>query len=345
MEIGAGFFVVPGGGVCTFSSMKIIPEIYRAAVKCSLPVTVFLEGRYSGEFPRCQYPEVHTSEPFDRVIVSPNGDTGPTGLILFYAGTAQGELYPVINWTGPQGRRPGSRPHPAPVRVDVLELPVAASEVFIASRIVSADENTHIHRVGVTLYNSAQPVNVPTADSDRPESNYAPLSLDVPFISQFSRSGADGDSLRCPTSAVMLARFWGKEIDVEHFVRLSYDSLHQLHGNWSLTAAALSTFGLCSWVQKHTSLQEIYQVVTAGRPVIVSVSFGAGELPGAPIEQTKGHLLVIRGFTERGDILVCDPAGKTAAAGVITYDWKAFARVWLGHGGIAIHAIPEEMIG
>jgi len=345
IEIGAGFFVVPRGGVCTFSSMKHVPEIHRAADKRSLPATVFLEGRETGNQSRCRYPEVRTTEPFDRVILSPNGDTGPAGLILLYAGTDQGDVYSLVTWIGPQGRRLGPRPYPAPVRVDVLELPAAASEVIVTLRIAIHDEHTHVSRVGVTLYNSEQQTAVSAEDFNPEGAGHASTALDVPFVSQFTGAGVDGDSLCCPTSAVMLLHFWGTEIDVEHFARLSYDTLHQLHGNWSLTAAALSTFGLRSWVQKHTSLQEIYQVVAAGRPVIASVRFGAGELPGAPIKQTRGHLLVVRGFTEQGDVLVSDPAGTTAATGIISYDRRAFARAWLGHGGIAIHAVPEEMVG
>ena len=51
----------------------------------------------------------------------------------------------------------------------------------------------------------------------------------------------------------------------------------------------------------------------AGIPLVASVSFGAGQLDGAPISSSNGHLLVIVGFEADGDVVVNDPAAPATA--------------------------------
>ena len=60
--------------------------------------------------------------------------------------------------------------------------------------------------------------------------------------------------------------------------------------------------------------------VAAGIPLVASVSWGAGELTGAPVSSSNGHLLVIVGFTADGDPVVNDPAAKTAGGVRRVYD-------------------------
>ena len=64
-------------------------------------------------------------------------------------------------------------------------------------------------------------------------------------------------------------------------------------------------------------------------PVIVSIAFGAGELSGAPISASNGHLLVVVGFTADGDVVVNDPAADSPAGVRRTYDRGQLERAWL----------------
>ena len=65
-----------------------------------------------------------------------------------------------------------------------------------------------------------------------------------------------------------------------------------------------------------------------GVPLIISISFKAGELPGAPISKTNGHLIVVRGFAENGDVLVNDPAGRDNGSVQFTYPRAALEAAW-----------------
>ena len=58
-----------------------------------------------------------------------------------------------------------------------------------------------------------------------------------------------------------------------------------------------------------------------------------GQLNGAPISSTNGHLLVIVGFQADGDVVVNDPAAPPTAAVRRTYDRGQFEDAWINASG------------
>ena len=78
-----------------------------------------------------------------------------------------------------------------------------------------------------------------------------------------------------------------------------------------------------------TSLREAERFIAAGIPLAASIRFSRGQLTGAPISATSGHLVVITGFTSNGDVVVNDPAARTDASVRRTYDRGQFERAWL----------------
>ena len=104
------------------------------------------------------------------------------------------------------------------------------------------------------------------------------------------------------------------------------------------------------------NLREAERFIAAGIPLVASVRFGAGELSGAPISSTNGHLLVVVGFTRDGDVVVNDPAASGNSGVRRTYDRGQFEDVWLrrnasgsgGSGGLvyvvndAAHPLPNR---
>jgi hypothetical protein len=51
------------------------------------------------------------------------------------------------------------------------------------------------------------------------------------------------------------------------------------------------------------------------------------------MQQTAGHLIVIRGVTKEGDLIVNDPASKDKGNGAV-YKAKELEIAWFGHGGV-----------
>jgi hypothetical protein len=68
--------------------------------------------------------------------------------------------------------------------------------------------------------------------------------------------------------------------------------------------------------------------------VIASIQFDAGTFPSAVLRSTGGHLIVIRGFTANGDVIVNDPASRERGNGAV-YRADQLGRAWFDNGGVA----------
>src|SRR5262249_22726447 len=68
-------------------------------------------------------------------------------------------------------------------------------------------------------------------------------------------------------------------------------------------------------------------------PIIASVRYDTGELTGAAIMATAGHLLVLTGY-EGDNVLVNDPAAPTATVVPRRHGRRELERVWLDRAGV-----------
>ncbi|MEO8376598.1 MAG: C39 family peptidase, partial [Candidatus Sumerlaeota bacterium] len=92
--------------------------------------------------------------------------------------------------------------------------------------------------------------------------------------------------------------------------------------------------GLDAWVRRFRNWDQVKEQIAKGQPVIASIRFGVGEFPSNPLKSSGGHLIVIRGFAENGDVIVNDPAHKDVGNGII-YKADELARAWFEKGGVA----------
>ena len=118
---------------------------------------------------------------------------------------------------------------------------------------------------------------------------------------------------------------------------LEVDAPHRLVQTWN------PLFGPPVTEEPSTRIAyEIKPVATGGTKVTLS-----HELDGANYS-TEGHLLVIVGFTEAGDVIVNDPASRDDRAVRHVYKRQQFADVWLrttgsSSGGVAYLIKPPSM--
>ncbi len=102
-------------------------------------------------------------------------------------------------------------------------------------------------------------------------------------------------------------------------------------GRKSYNTAYAASLGLEGKVVRMESMAEMERWVESGVPVIISLAYQEGELTGSPIKSSGGHLLVVRGFDNYGDVLVNDPAGPTDDQVRFTYKREELERLWLKH--------------
>ena len=92
------------------------------------------------------------------------------------------------------------------------------------------------------------------------------------------------------------------------------------------------------------SLRAAEHYIRAGIPLVLSISFGSGELDGAPIGSSDGHLLVLRGFTGAGQPVVNDPAAPRNASVRRVYKRGQLERAWItSTAGTAYVARPAQV--
>lgn len=159
--------------------------------------------------------------------------------------------------------------------------------------------------------------------------------LPVPFLSQRSVGEEIGGRICSPTSVAMVVDYWTEARPLLEVAECAFDPRHDIYGNWPRNVQTAFSFGLEGWIARFNDWSDVRWEIAAGRPLVCSITVKPGELRGAPYESTAGHLLVLTGFDERGDVLVNDPAAEDAEGGVTTYALDEFEKVWMGKGGTA----------
>ena len=210
----------------------------------------------------------------------------------------------------------------ARITTDIVEatMPIVAIEVRSDGPLDAIAISTPVHR------RSSEPATVRTA-------------LGVPALSQYL-SAHPGERGWCSAASLaMLLAYWGKPHDIPQIVHAVHDERYGGTGNWTFNIAYASRFGLRAAVVHLAGLDHAARFIAAGIPLALSFSWHSGELPGAPLDRSDGHLAVLRGFTRHGHPKLHDPAHADI---VTSYDRKALERVWQAHGGAAFAAVPIE---
>jgi hypothetical protein len=174
--------------------------------------------------------------------------------------------------------------------------------------------------------------------------------LDVPRFSQmvhdghYPQWGGGGEAWCSPTSTSMVLAYYdalppaedyawvpdGHPAPwVDHAARMTYDHGYDGTGNWSFNAAYAARLVGRADVERLPDLRAVERLVADGVPVVISIAFASGQLTGAPISASDGHLLVVVGFTADGDVVVNDPAADSPAGVRRTYDRAQLERAWL----------------
>lgn len=182
--------------------------------------------------------------------------------------------------------------------------------------------------------------------------------LPAPQLSQMSYAG--GGPVWCsPTALTMILAYWHAQTGDPAVARFTapdvvpeivapavYDAVYDGAGNWSFNVAYAATFGLASYVVQLGGLNQVADYLHENVPLVASVAWQEGELDGAPIAQSDGHLVVIVGLTEQGDVIVNDPRADVRAGEFVqrVYRRDQFLRAWERSGRTVYLICPRSLI-
>jgi hypothetical protein len=146
--------------------------------------------------------------------------------------------------------------------------------------------------------------------------------LAVPHVSQYDAPPTLCESVCLPACVTMVLSYWGMDRPLSENSLAIYDPDSGMFGNGSRAVARAAELGLDSWLQRVRDWDQAKALVRRGQPLIAAVHLETGE-----------HLIVIRGFTEDGDVIVNDPLHR--AKGRTTQRADELGQAWFGSGGIA----------
>lgn len=240
-------------------------------------------------------PEVSVAE-FDRAVVSWNA----TGSVRIEFRIRGGEWHLMGEW-GPDPRSAKTD------SVDVDTFVAKESATAFQFRLTLA-EGAEVTLVAVTHWKEGErnPLGA------RPSAAWGRI-LQVPERSQLVEDERIRGEICSPTSVSMALEFHGFKFTTREVADGVFDHGAKIYGNWPFNAAhahVASKGKLEAYVLHGRGIEDIEAEIAAGRPVVLSHRWKKGDLTGAPIESSNGHLILVIGFTMDGDVVVNDPAAK-----------------------------------
>ena len=161
----------------------------------------------------------------------------------------------------------------------------------------------------------------------------------VPAISQLTAPRALRHRICSPTCVAMVLAYHGVADSLLHVAKSCLHVPSGMFGVWPLAVRTLTDAGLVAGVECFNNLDTVAPLLAHGLPVVASIRFAAGALPGSPLDGTDGHLVVVTGLDD-DCVYVNDPAARDASVVPRVYPRAAFAAAWLTERGAAYVVAP-----
>lgn len=303
------------------------PYDFRQATIDGPKRVAFERGLFSGAG-TIESPAIEVAEPFDNLVGSFNADV-PKGSsveldVQARVGDAWTGWYQLVEWTAEAGGRSLGEQKDEHGFVDIDTLKLDKPAAAFRYRIRMKGKPT-LRRVAATV------VDIKSVPSAKPfEKGPWVREIELAARSQMEEQEKYKHDICSPTSLSMVLERWGRKLSTVDTAELVLDhSREKVFGNWPLNVQAAATQGFSGEVSRLNGLEDVQAQIAAGRPVIASVTIHKGDLSASPERHTKGHLLVIAGFTASGDVISYDPAALHRDGVRRIYPRKEFEKIWL----------------
>jgi hypothetical protein len=320
------------------------------ALATTKPAQLILADQRLKSFPRSgtwTSNVIDTAFAFTELIPSWNVSTPHDTGVMFHVKTRDAQSHEWSPWLymGQWGRTPITDPADHVVTFDrgvvhvdnlTLDAPADAYQIRATLLSFSIDRavNPSIRRIAVSY----------SGQVDDPEERQRLIrevkidgewarSLPVPFRAQGIEAKPLAGQVCSPTSTSMVMEYCGVNLPTQENALAIYDEEHDMFGNWGRAVQRAGEFGLDAWLQRFRNWDQVKAMIAKGQPIVAGIKFNKGEFPSALYPDTAGHLIVIRGFTRDGNVIVNDPADRNKGNGVV-YKADELAKAWFGHGGV-----------
>jgi hypothetical protein len=148
----------------------------------------------------------------------------------------------------------------------------------------------------------------------------------------------------CPTCISMVLEGFGVNKPTLEVAWDAYDPERRIFGVWPRASQAAYANGMTAWVQRFRNDDQVKEMIAKGIPVMASIRAKRGELTGAGYQSTRGHLILIRGFTPDGNYIINDPNSQGAEGAEIVYKREDVGKIWFDKGGVGIVIFNPDML-
>ncbi|MBI4350841.1 MAG: C40 family peptidase [Elusimicrobia bacterium] len=212
------------------------------------------------------------------------------------------------------------------LEIDKLKLKKKASALRYRFTLTAAGRPAVLRLAAVSYTDSGAPYS--PAAAYKP-AGFKARKLSLPRRSQMLQQVNYAGDICSPVSLSMALCGLGLSAEPLETAEAVLDTAQNIYGNWFFNTAHAGTRGLYAFTARLNSLEEAGTFLDAGAQVVASLTYGPDELKNSPLKKTKGHLLVLAGFTAKGDVITHDPAAPDEGTVERVYDRAQFARAWL----------------
>ena len=290
---------------------------------------------------------VTPSRPADELIATWNADVAPDGWIrtelrAFHGGRPT-RFYTLGLWSSDPAVHPresvrGQQDDDGDVDTDTLQLKEAADGFQLKITLGPATNAARLKLLAVCLTDTrAEP------KARRPLRRAWGKSVTAPELTQLAYP--EGGAWCSPTTVAMLLGFWAAKLDrpelaleVPDVARAVHDATWGGTGNWTFNMAfAGSLTGVRACVTRFGDARELEEWIEQGYPVGVSVCYDRLRTLGPG---PNGHLMVLVGFTEDGDVILNDPGVRREIRRV--FPRERFLNAWAHSRNTVYLVYPED---